>query len=55
MKLTLNKKTIKNLSKDAKALPADMTPQVGGGAESKFCPVPTTHETGVCNTNYNCI
>ncbi|MEP1446299.1 MAG: hypothetical protein ABJK37_09345 [Paraglaciecola sp.] len=31
MKLTLNKKKIKNLSKDASVLPSDMTPQVGGG------------------------
>ncbi|SFD27083.1 hypothetical protein [Pseudoalteromonas denitrificans] len=31
MKLSLNKKKIKNLSKDTKSLPADMTPQVGGG------------------------
>jgi len=31
MKLQLNKKKLKNLSKDNKALPADMTPQVAGG------------------------
>lgn len=31
MKLKLNKKKIKNLSKDQKALPNDMTPQVAGG------------------------
>ncbi len=31
MKLKLNKKKLKNLSKDNKALPLDMTPQVGGG------------------------
>ncbi|SFD27105.1 hypothetical protein [Pseudoalteromonas denitrificans] len=31
MKLSLNKKKLKNLSKDNKALPSDMTPQVGGG------------------------
>ncbi|WDD97396.1 MULTISPECIES: hypothetical protein [Thalassomonas] len=31
MKLKLNKKQLKNLSKDNKALPAAMTPQVGGG------------------------
>ncbi|SFD41269.1 hypothetical protein [Pseudoalteromonas denitrificans] len=32
MKLKLNKKNLKNLSKDAKTIPADMTPQVAGGA-----------------------
>ena len=31
MKLNLKKKNIKNLSKDDKALPAEMTPQIGGG------------------------
>ncbi len=31
MKLQLNKKKLKNLSKDNKVLPADMTPQIGGG------------------------
>lgn len=32
MKLKLNKKTLKNLSNDSKALPAEMTPLIGGGA-----------------------
>lgn len=31
MKLKLNKKKLKNLTKDTKALPVDMTPQVAGG------------------------
>jgi len=31
MKLKLNKKKIKNLSKDRKSLPAEMTPQIAGG------------------------
>ncbi|SFD60173.1 hypothetical protein [Pseudoalteromonas denitrificans] len=31
MKLKLNKKKLKNLSKDFKAVPKEMTPQVGGG------------------------
>ena len=31
MKLKLNKKKLKNLSKDQNVIPADMTPQVGGG------------------------
>ncbi len=34
MKLELNKKRLKNLSRDSKALPLDMTPQVGGGCGS---------------------
>ena len=32
MKLKLNKKKMKSLSKDNKAIPAAMTPQVAGGA-----------------------
>jgi len=32
MKLILNKKKLKNLSKDNKTVPAEMTPLVGGGA-----------------------
>ena len=31
MKLQLNKKKLKNLSKDAQILPSDMTPNIGGG------------------------
>ena len=31
MKLKLNKKKLKNLSNDANALPADLTPRVAGG------------------------
>ena len=31
MKLKLNKKKIKNLSKDRKSIPAEMTPQIAGG------------------------
>ncbi len=31
MKLKLNKKKIKNLSQDNKALPAEMTPKIAGG------------------------
>jgi hypothetical protein len=34
MKLQLNKKKLKNLSKDAQILPGDMTPNVGGGTGS---------------------
>ncbi|SFC87903.1 hypothetical protein [Pseudoalteromonas denitrificans] len=41
MKLKLNKKKIKNLSKDTTILPSDMTPQVAGGRaipETEWCP-----------------
>ncbi|WDE02113.1 hypothetical protein [Thalassomonas actiniarum] len=31
MKLTLNKNKLKNLSKDYQALPAELTPNIGGG------------------------
>jgi len=31
MKLKLNKKRLKNLSKDSSVLPADLTPQIAGG------------------------
>ncbi|WP_281561392.1 hypothetical protein [Thalassomonas sp. RHCl1] len=34
MKLKLNKKKLKNLSKDNKTIPAAMTPQVAGGIRS---------------------
>lgn len=40
MKLKLNKTHLKNLSLDEKALPMDMTPDIGGGAgtvTSSFC------------------
>ncbi|SFD69536.1 hypothetical protein [Pseudoalteromonas denitrificans] len=47
MKLKLNKKKLKNLSKDSAALPVEMTPQVGGG-------IPTIEPTTAlylgCNT-----
>ena len=33
MKLKLNKKKIKSLSSDNKAIPAEMTPQVAGGQD----------------------
>mgnify|MGYP000132328007 CR=1 FL=1 len=34
MKLNLNKKKLKNLSKDNKALPAALTPKIAGGTDS---------------------
>ncbi|WP_281560218.1 hypothetical protein [Thalassomonas sp. RHCl1] len=37
MKLKLNKKKLKNLSQDKKRLPAEMTPQVGGGLSGEPC------------------
>ncbi|WP_281559538.1 hypothetical protein [Thalassomonas sp. RHCl1] len=51
MKLQLNKKKLKNLSKDNKAVPMQLTPQVGGGAARlagthyDFCLPPT--DTGL--------
>ncbi|WDE07451.1 hypothetical protein SG34_011485 [Thalassomonas viridans] len=33
MKLKLNKKKLKNLSKDSKTIPAAMTPHVAGGTK----------------------
>ncbi len=42
MKLKLNKKKLKNLSKDNKALPLDMTPQIGGAS-------PDTDDGWACN------
>ncbi|WDE14021.1 hypothetical protein [Thalassomonas haliotis] len=52
MKLKLNKKKIKNLSKDNKALPMVLTAQVAGGGVERFegthydhCLPPTERET----------
>ena len=45
MKLKLNKKKLKNLSKDNNALPADMTPLIGGAS-----PVPS----GECTRTLDC-
>lgn len=42
MKLQLNKKKLKNLSKDAQILPNDMTPNVAGGMYTDDCNVLTT-------------
>lgn len=39
MKLKLNKKKLKNLSNDNKALPVDMTPMIAGGL-SRQCEMP---------------
>lgn len=36
-KIKLNKKALKNLSQDDKALPMDMTPDVAGGWVSHEC------------------
>ncbi|SFD76879.1 hypothetical protein [Pseudoalteromonas denitrificans] len=41
MKLVLNKKKIKNLSKDHKSLPSDLTPKIGGAYRDTYtnnCP-----------------
>ncbi|MFY8300736.1 hypothetical protein AAEU28_18370 [Pseudoalteromonas sp. SS15] len=37
MKLKLNKKSVKNLSKDNKALPVNATPAVAGGVNTLRC------------------
>jgi hypothetical protein len=59
MKLQLNKKKLKNLSKDNQALPMDVTPQVGGGylsgaficviRDSIGCPPPAATLDAGCN------
>jgi hypothetical protein len=41
MKLELNKKQLVNLSQDAEVLPNELTPQVGGGAVTGWCPEPS--------------
>ncbi|WP_281561188.1 hypothetical protein [Thalassomonas sp. RHCl1] len=41
MKLKLNKKKLKNLSKDKQALPAEITRQVAGGRNGDETPLPT--------------
>lgn len=59
MKLKLNKKSVKNLSKDNKALPVNATPAVAGGfnslqcdTTSDFCQRPTTYTMSIeiCET-----
>ncbi|GEK09422.1 hypothetical protein HUZ36_08050 [Pseudoalteromonas sp. McH1-7] len=37
MKLNLNKKSIKNLSRDNKALPVNATPAIAGGVATNLC------------------
>lgn len=41
MKLELNKKQLVNLSQDSQVLPNELTPQVGGGAVTEWCPMPS--------------
>ncbi|NQZ21045.1 MAG: hypothetical protein HRT53_03225 [Colwellia sp.] len=52
MKLKLNKKKLKNLSKDSNILPADMTPQIGGGGHTLWCP-PMPKNTAMCSGDGN--
>jgi len=52
MKLKLNKKKLKNLSKDKNALPAEMTPQIGG-AKANY-EAPDFSESCGCMTSYAC-
>ncbi len=54
MKLTLNKKKIKNLSKDNKSIPSEVTPQIGGGGapgdnlSKRVCHSDVTCQVSVC-------
>ncbi len=41
MKLELHKKQLVNLSKDNNVLPDELTPQVGGGNNTVWCPPPS--------------
>ena len=63
MKLQLNKKKLKNLSKDVQILPEDMTPNVAGGTRSLggACNPIITRDWGCdatgtcgCNSQYDC-
>jgi len=54
MKLKLNKKKLKNLSKDNKALPANMTPQVGGGCRAGGGGRLTLDLVYTCGMGYTC-
>jgi hypothetical protein len=56
MKLQLNKKKLKNLSKDVQILPSEMTPKIGGGAlwnSSPCAPGPSSPEVG-CYSHKDC-
>ncbi len=61
MKLKLNKKKLKNLSKDNNALPADMTPKIAGGNytgytcnASNTCLTTWSEQPNNCNFSYIC-
>jgi hypothetical protein len=56
MKLKLNKKSLKNLSKDAQILPGEMTPQIGGGITAAANCTASQFESGCnhCNTENVC-
>ncbi len=51
MKLKLNKKKMKNLSKDNKAVPAEMTPMVAGGVNRQRL---TLEPAYTCGIGYTC-
>ncbi len=53
MKLELNKKKLKNLSKDAQVLPENVTPNIAGGVAQTMvtCICLPTHK---CPDSYNC-
>ncbi|NRA60680.1 MAG: hypothetical protein HRU25_07165 [Psychrobium sp.] len=56
MKFKLNKKRLKTLSKDLNTLPANMTKQIGGGAEQntgeELCPTQACSEAFCTEGNY---
>lgn len=54
MRLKLNKKKLKNLSNDKKSLPIDITPKIGGGAETYTHPKVCATSPIICDTTGYC-
>ncbi len=57
MKLELNKKKLKNLSKDAQILPDNITPNIGGGKveDTQQCITCVCRPSDNCPDSYNCM
>ena len=59
MKLQLNKKKLKNLSKDSQILPDNMTPNIGGGrieeVKTNDCVSCFCRPSDLCPATYNCM
>jgi len=59
MKLQLNKKKLKNLSKDTEVLPDNITPNIGGGIreviETVNCITCVCRPSDNCLPTYNCM